>query len=123
MANWQEKIGDTIKGMTDRQEAVVSTMQQGMTLAGDNLERLASFQTGLVSDSADAAVSQVKLLGQPGTPVSYLKQQAGFVADGARAAKTKATEFGDLVSDCASDTVALFGVSAKPRASRGKKAA
>lgn len=124
MANWQEKIGDTLRGITDKQEALVGGVQQSITLAGSNLERFASFQIGLATDTADAAVAQIKLLGQPGTPVSYLKREAELVADGVRSIKGKASEFSDLVSDCASDTVGLFGIGAKTKASsRTRKAA
>ncbi len=123
MANWQEKIGNTIKGVTNRQEAFVNRVQQGITLTGDTMERLAGFQIGLATDGADAAIAQVKLLGQPGTPVTYLKQQVGFVADGVRGAKSRATELRDLTRDGASDAVALFGFSGKKKTTSRAKTA
>jgi len=123
MSTWQERIGNTIKGMTDKQEALIGGMQRGTTLAGDTLEKLASFGLGTAAEGVDAAVAQVKLLGQPGNPAAYLERQVELVSGGVRTVSGKAGELGELLSECAADTAALFEIAPPKAASRSRKAA
>ncbi|MEM1190810.1 MAG: phasin family protein [Pseudomonadota bacterium] len=122
MSNWQERIGSAVRSITERQEALVSGVQRGITLSGDTMEKVAGFQLGLASSSVDAAVAQIKLLGQPGNPLTYAKRQVELVSDGMQTVAAKAGELKDIASECASDAAALFVVpsAGKPR---GKKAA
>ncbi|MEL7043466.1 MAG: TIGR01841 family phasin [Pseudomonadota bacterium] len=120
MSNWQERIGSAIKSVTERQEAFVGGVQRGITLGGDTMEKVAGFQIGLASSGVDATVAQVKLLGQPGNPLTYAKRQVELVSDGMQTVTAKAGELKDIASECASDVAALFVVPApsKPRAKR-----
>ncbi len=122
MSNWQDKIGSAIKSVTDRQEAFVSGVQRGITLGGDTLEKVAGFQLGVASSGVDAAVAQVKLLGQPGNPLTYAKRQVELASDGMQTVTAKAGELKDIASECASDVAALFVIST-PSKARAKKAA
>jgi hypothetical protein len=124
MANWQEKIGGTFKAAMERQEAIVSGAQRGISLGGDVLEKFAGFQLGLATDGVDAAVRQVKLLGQPGGVTAYVRQQVEFASDSAQTARARASELGDLLRETVADAAGLFATAAPASggSSRSRKA-
>ena len=101
----------------ERQAALVNGAQRGITLGGDVLEKFAGFQLGLATDGVDAAVTQVKLLGQPGGVTAYVKRQVELASGGVQTAKARAGELGDLLSETAADAVGLFAVAAPGSAS------
>jgi len=125
MANWQDRIGGTLKAALERQEALVSGAQRSVSLGGDVLEKFAGFQLGVATDSVDAAVRQVKLLGQPGGVTTYVRQQVELASDSAQTARARAGEFGELLSETAADAAGLFAVTAPGSggSARSRKAA
>jgi hypothetical protein len=123
MATWKDRISGAIRNAAERQETLVANVQRGVTLSGETLEKVSAYQLALAADGADAAVTQVKMLGQPGTAANYLKSQLEFTVDGVKGVRTRASELGGIVNECAKDFAALVDIVPRASAARSRKAA
>ncbi|GEM_PF-6861848 len=124
MMNWQDKLAESMKKLSDKQSDLRVKAQQGMTLSAESVEKLAGYQLGLAAEGVDTLVTQVKLLGQPGTAGEYFERQAELLAESVQSVSGRAREFSAILGDSVADAAALFEFAAKPKAApRAKKAA
>ena len=124
MVNWKDKAGESMRGMVDRQEALAAGLRKGADAGTDTLEKLAAFQLGLVADGVEAAAAQARLLTRADDPQAFVDRQLAHASELGEGATAKASEFAELLGDCASGVAALFA--AEPtakRSTRSRKAA
>ena len=119
MADWQEKIGNSIRGIGARQEAARAKVREGVALSADSYEQLAGFQLGAATAMADSAVDQLRLLSNATNPLNYAGQQLAMTADGIKGLRTRGGELAGIVKDNAT-RVAAFTI---PTFGKGEKAA
>lgn len=124
MTDWKEKVGESIRSLADRQEALTAGLRRGADCGTDALEKLASFQLGLAADSVEASVAQARLLVQSGDPLALVERQIAFVSELGESVTAKTGELGEVMSECASDVAGLFAVAPKAKSTtRARKAA
>jgi phasin family protein len=124
MANWKDKAGESMRNMADRQEALGAKLRGGANAGTDTLEKLATFQLGLIADGVEATTAQARLLTQPGDPLAFVERQIAYASELGEGATAKAGEFGELLGECASGISELFEAAPKTKSTvRSRKAA
>ena len=111
MTNFQDKITETVKEMTEKQEAFAATSQEGLNKATEVFQKMADFQMQVAAETVDAIIAQAKLMSQPGNPVEFVEKQVALMSEGFQKASARATELSDLVTASATEMGEIF---AKP---------
>ena len=111
MSNWQDKVTQSVKEMTEKQEAFAATSQESINKATEVFQKMADFQMQVAAEAVDTIIAQIKLLGQPGNPAEFVEKQVELVTESFQKASARATEMSDLMTASATEMSEIF---AKP---------
>ncbi len=108
MADWKEKIGNGIRGIAEKQQALLGATRQGCVVSADALQRSTAFQLGVVGEVVDTGAEQLRLLGEANTPKRYLEGEFDLLANGAGAVVGRARDLAGLYADGMTDLVTVL---------------
>ena len=108
MTDWQDKVNQSMKDLTDKQEAMVAKTQEGMNAATESFEKFAKFHMEMASEAVELMMAQLKLLSQPGNPAEFVEKQVELVTESFQKASARASELSDLITARAGEVTGMF---------------
>lgn len=99
MTHWQEKISAGIGVLRTQRENMTGAAREGLDLSASLAGKAAGMQFSAITDTLDAGVAQLKLLGRLRRPALYLEGQVAEVTSALHAFGERASDCGELLGD------------------------